>query len=171
MGHAFLIELENIMSNLITTQAKRGPKPKYSSLAHQIESLSVAIPFSGCWIWMGSTAKGYGQLTFQGKHMTAHRASFIAHNPGAPAPKLVCHECDVRECVNPSHLYSGDYKTNRADMLNRDRWSHPYAERKTCFAGHDYELVGFAIAKDGSRACRECQRINKQNQRAKKEMS
>lgn len=140
-----------------------------TALATLIQERSVAVPFSGCWIWMDSTRKGYGQLTFGGKNMAAHRASFIAHNPGAPVPRLVCHDCDVRACVNPAHLYSGDYQTNRADMLARERWSHPYAARTECFAGHNYEAVGFAIAKDGSRVCRECQRINKRNQRARKE--
>lgn len=140
-----------------------------TQLAQHIEKLSVAVPFSGCWIWIGSTNKGYGQLTHEGRHLMAHRASFMAHNPGVPVPRLVCHECDVRECVNPDHLYSGDYLTNRADMLDRGRWAHPYAARTECFAGHNYEAVGFAIAKDGSRVCRECQRINKRNQRARKE--
>lgn len=140
-----------------------------NDLAQHIERLSVAVPFSGCWIWMGATNKGYGQLTHRGVHMHAHRASWIANNPGKSAPKVVCHECDVRECVNPDHLYSGDFASNRADMLNRQRWVHPYAARSECFAGHNYEAVGFAIAKDGSRVCRECQRINKRNQRARKE--
>ncbi len=100
--------------------------------------------------------------------MFAHRASFLANNPSEHAPKLVCHHCDVRECVNPAHLYAGDYISNRADMLNRKRWSHPYASRTECFAGHNYEAVGFAIAKDGSRVCRECQRTYKRVQRAAK---
>ena len=155
------------MDNDIATQAhKRGPRPKYASLADQIEALSVRIPFSGCWIWSGSTAKGYGQLTHQGKHMTAHRASFIAHNPGAPEPKLVCHDCDVRECVNPAHLYSGDYLTNRADMLARDRWSHPWASRDSCERGHNYEQGGYRFAADGSRVCKVCQREYKRFYRA-----
>lgn len=138
-----------------------------TELAHHIERMSVAVPFSGCWIWMGSTNKGYGQLTHEGKHLMAHRASFIAHNPGAAVPQLVCHDCDVRECVNPAHLYSGDFVSNRADMLTRERWSHPYAARTECFAGHVYEEVGFRIDKqDGSRVCKECQKLHKRRYRA-----
>lgn len=139
-----------------------------NALTTLIERNSTAIPFSGCWIWLGATHNGYGHLTHGGKHMFAHRASFIAHNPSAPTPKLVCHHCDVRECVNPAHLYAGDHISNRADMLNRNRWAHPYASRTECFAGHNYESVGFAIAKDGSRVCRECQRNHKRAQRAAK---
>lgn len=151
---------------LATLTAKRGPRPKYESLTKQIEALSVRIPFSGCWIWIGATAKGYGQLTHKGRHMTAHRASFIAHNPGENAPKLVCHHCDVRECVNPEHLYSGDYQTNRADMLNRERWAHPWASRDSCDRGHNYEQGGYRIASDGSRVCKVCQREYKRAYRA-----
>lgn len=151
---------------LATLTSKPGPRPKFDSLADHIEALSVKVPFSGCWIWLGATARGYGQLTHHGKHMTAHRASFLAHNPGVPA-RLVCHHCDVRECVNPDHLYAGDYASNRADMLERSRWKHPWAERSHCAAGHEYASVGSSVAVDGSRACKECQRQNKRNQRSK----
>lgn len=147
-------------------RGKTGPKPKYSSLAHQIESLSVKVPFSGCWIWIGSLHNGYGQLTHNGRHMAAHRASLQAFS--GMTGRLVCHHCDVRSCVNPSHLYAGDYTSNRADMLDRKRWSHPYAARKTCSAGHSYEEGGYYISKsDSSRVCRTCQREAKRKQRSK----
>ena len=157
---------ENMSNALTTLTRKRGPKPKYESLAEQIEALSVRVPFSGCWIWTGATAKGYGQLTHKGKHMTAHRASFIAHSKTEVAPMLVCHHCDVRECVNPEHLYSGDYLTNRADMLTRERWAHPWASREACEKGHNYEQGGYRIASDGSRVCKVCQREYKRAYRA-----
>ena len=145
---------------------KTGPKPKYQSLAHQIESMSVKVPFSGCWIWIGALQNGYGQLTHMGRHMTAHRASLFAFK--GQTAKLACHHCDVRECVNPDHVYAGDYISNRADMLNRSRWRHPYAERTTCAVGHDYETGGYYISKsDGSRVCRTCQRDSKRKQRSK----
>lgn len=138
-----------------------------TALAAVIESRSVAVPFSGCWIWMGSTVNGYGQMTYKGKHMMVHRASFLAHHPGIQKPKLVCHHCDIRECVNPDHLYSGDFVSNRADMLARKRWAHPYGLRDSCSAGHVYEQVGFRIDKhDGSRVCKECQKLHKRRYRA-----
>ncbi len=152
---------------LVTLTGKRGPAPKYATVAEAIEAGSIPIPFSGCWIWLGATAKGYGQLNHAGKHMTAHRASYIAHHPDEPPPKLVCHTCDVRECVNPAHLYAGDYITNRADMLERKRWKHPWATRTHCTAGHEYEVAGVSVAGDGTRVCKECQRTNKRNQRSR----
>lgn len=153
------------MSNLITT--RRRQKRKYTSLGAQIESMSVGEPMSGCWLWTGSlNRKGYGQLTHQQKHMEAHRASFTAFC-GDPSGKLVCHNCDQPSCVNPSHLYAGTSVDNRKDMLVRKRWSHPYAKRIACAAGHEYEVYGVSIATDGTRTCKECQRINKRNQRRK----
>lgn len=54
------------------------------------------------------------------------------------------------------------------EMLNRKRWSHPWAKRTHCTKGHEYMVSGFSIAKDGSRVCLICQRDHKRNQRATK---
>ena len=143
-----------------------------NALATLIRNKVVEIPFSGCWIWMGALDKsGYGHLTFNGKHMRAHRASYESHNNPGIKPLLVCHKCDVRECVNPSHLYSGDYKDNRRDMLERSGWSHPFGRRNACSKGHEYQDGSFRIDSDKSRSCKVCHREWKQAYRAKqKEM-
>lgn len=137
-----------------------------AALMEVIERGSVKIPFSGCWIWEKSASrKAYGKLTFMGKQITAHRASYMASHPDEAAPKLVCHHCDVSLCVNPDHLYSGDYASNRADMLDRNRWSHPYSKNNSCFAGHSYTEGSYRIAKDGSRVCKECMNQHSRNWR------
>jgi hypothetical protein len=147
---------------------KPGPRPKFASLAEHIEALSVGEPLTGCWLWLGSVnRKGYGQLTHEQRHYAAHRASFAAFK-GDPTGRLVCHDCDQPGCVNPSHLYAGTHVDNRADMLARARWTHPWAARTHCAAGHEYAVVGYSVATDGSRTCKECQRQNKRNQRSKK---
>lgn len=137
-----------------------------AALMAVIEKGSTKIPFSGCWIWEKSTdRKGYGQLTFAGKHLAAHRASYIGCHPNEPTPKLVCHRCDVASCVNPDHLYSGDYITNRADMFARKRWTHPYSANIACFAGHTYIDGSYRVAKDGSRVCKICMKQHMRNWR------
>ena len=137
-----------------------------TALMDVIERGSVKIPFSGCWIWTKSTdLKGYGQLTFMGTHLHAHRASYMESHKNEPIPKLVCHHCDVPSCVNPDHLYSGDYTSNRADMLNRGRWSHPFSKNTSCKAGHEYTTESYRIAKDGSRICRICMKQHMRNWR------
>jgi hypothetical protein len=130
----------------------------------------IRISESGCWEWVGArNPKGYGQLTYKGKHQTAHRFAFAGLVEPIEDGKWVLHHCDNARCVKPAHLYQGTPTENRADAINRNRWSHPWGLRSTCANGHDYETVGYRIDKsDGSRVCRECQRNYKREQRATK---
>lgn len=48
------------------------------------------------------------------------RAAFILYRGGIPPGLHILHKCDVRECVNPDHLYAG---TNRQNMDDRNRRS------------------------------------------------
>jgi hypothetical protein len=135
-----------------------------------IERHIERIPISGCWIWVGSLYRsGYGQLTAGGKHMAAHRASFIAHGGHVPHGLWVLHRCDVRCCVNPFHLYPGTPTDNRRDTIERSNWEHPYGRRTTCSAGHNYSVTGFRIAADGSRVCRECMKLHMRRFRSAKQ--
>jgi hypothetical protein len=137
-------------------------------LQQQIERHIHQIPIAGCWLWDGSLTRGYGQLTHQGKHMTAHRASFQAFVRPLKSGEWVLHRCDTRSCVNPHHLYAGTAIDNRRDMLERSRWKHPLGQRTHCFAGHEFVEGGYRMAPDGSRVCKECQKLKKRIYRSKK---
>lgn len=73
-----------------------------------------------CWIWDGHTMKnGYGEFYYNGSPIYAHRMSYLIHFGEFPDFALVCHTCDVKRCVNPSHLYLGSHSQNLIDRYTR----------------------------------------------------
>ena len=76
-----------------------------------------------CWEWRGArNQSGYGTLSNSaGMPPLAHRASWVLHHGPIPQDADICHSCDNPSCVNPSHLWIGDAKSNGADMAAKGR--------------------------------------------------
>lgn len=82
-----------------------------------------------CWIWVGLVNRyGYGRW---GKNKTAHRHSYELANGEIPDGKQVCHTCDVRNCVNPAHLWLGEHRDNMQDRNVKKRNASRHRIRKT----------------------------------------
>ena len=63
------------------------------------------------------SAKGYGTITYNKESWSAHRlAYFLVH--GAITQGLeICHNCGVRDCVNPAHLRQDTHQSNIDDTI------------------------------------------------------
>jgi hypothetical protein len=77
-----------------------------------------------CWEWNGGlhTKDGYGETKYVGNNIyekLAHRIAWILHHQKEiPKGLLICHTCNNKRCVNPSHLYAGTHGDNNVDTFN-----------------------------------------------------
>ena len=75
-----------------------------------------------CWLWTGGvTGDGYGQVHHEGRARTVHRLSYEVFKGTIPKGLLVCHSCDIRNCVNPEHLFLGTLSDNARDKVKKGR--------------------------------------------------
>ena len=119
------------------------------------------VPFSGCWIWLGSIAKnGYGKIGAK----LAHRVSFIKKHGGIPEGLQIDHLCRTRCCVNPDHL---EAVTQKENILRSNSWSAKNAKKTHCDNGHEYTESNTITRVNGWRLCGICDAEHKRRSRAK----
>lgn len=119
-----------------------------------IEEKVVRIPESGCWIWPEGRHARLGGMNVP-RFMLAQKLG--------REPKVCCHKCDVPWCVNPDHLYDGDYRTNMQDAIERGQWVHYNSKKTECpKCGAPY------IRTDGKKTrCKPCEKKYQEAYRAK----
>lgn len=91
-----------------------------TNLEEKLLSKVEKIPL-GCWLFRGALCDGYGRIFINGKSESTHRVSWIVYKGPIPNGLFVLHKCDVRNCVNPDHLFLGTHKDNMQDMKNKGR--------------------------------------------------
>lgn len=80
-------------------------------------------PEKPCRLWTGTiTGHGYAAVSVGGRTVYVHRLVLEA-KLGRPIKHrhVAMHVCDVRNCVEPSHLVEGTYSDNSLDAVRKGR--------------------------------------------------
>jgi len=100
------------------------------SLQARFEAKIYREPATGCWLWTGANR---GKLKYgiirstrtksnpKGRYLAAHRVAWELYRGPIPDGILICHTCDVHQCVNPSHLFLGTHLDNARDAIAKGR--------------------------------------------------
>lgn len=125
-------------------------------------------PMSGCWLWDGSRdSKGYGQYRDPetNRNLRAHRVCYEFNVGPIPDGMELDHKCRNRACVNPDHLEPVSHHVNTLRGIGP---SAVNAVKTHCPKGHKYGTDRTRINPNGSRHCRECDRIAHDEKRRRK---
>lgn len=97
--------------------ARHTPESLAATLARRSERVG------DCLLWRGSTNKrfGYGDIGVGGKLMKVHRVAWALVNGPIPDGLFVLHTCDVRNCIEPTHLWLGTQTDNMRDAAAKGR--------------------------------------------------
>lgn len=121
-----------------------------------------------CWLWTGSTDKGYGKVALPragGRHpiVGVHRLIWLALRGPIEAGLVMDHDgptgCHNRACANPAHLQPVTHQINLAVTGSGPAAVH--ARKTHCPQGHPLvgaNLVEAALAR-GNRNCKACGKI------------
>jgi hypothetical protein len=98
------------------------------------------------------------------KKYMAHRFSYLKLVGPIPEGLQIDHLCRVRHCVNPDHLEPVTNKEN----IRRGIVGMFHAKKTQCPAGHPYDRDNTRIGSNGSRNCKQCDKIRQALYRARK---
>lgn len=77
---------------------------------------------TGCHLWTGPMMKnGYGTTNIDSVPILVHRLAYETLVGPIFGDLFVCHRCDVRNCINPEHLFLGTSVDNLQDMARKGR--------------------------------------------------
>jgi len=78
------------------------------------DKVDIPMEPDECWEWNAATRNGYGVLGAPNSNRIVYAHRWVFENfIGQISPdKEICHICNNRLCVNPTHLYEGTRSDN-----------------------------------------------------------
>jgi hypothetical protein len=101
--------------------AKRRFAPQGASLEEKLTFFSEPHVSGRCQLWLGAKGRGYGQVWWEGRMISVHRATWVCEKGPIPDGLDVLHSCDNPPCRNIDHLFLGTHYDNVADMVAKGR--------------------------------------------------
>jgi hypothetical protein len=128
--------------------------------------LAKVAVVEGCWVWQGTTAKGYGiawagRMSPAGNYQPepAHRIVYRLLVGPIPDDMHLDHLCLNKLCVNPAHVEP----VTAAENVGR------YFRAIThCKSGRPFDAANTHIRTNGRRACRACGRESQRRTAARR---
>jgi len=104
------------------TKEEKLERKRQEMISRFWDKVEISNP-DKCWNWHGAINKttGYGYLSYNAKHISAHKLAYILTNGAVAQGVYVLHNCDNPRCCNPNHLRSGTQQENVADRESRKR--------------------------------------------------
>lgn len=125
-------------------------------IEHFVSKIKIDFE-TGCFNWTAQKCpQGYGKYKRIKGIQLAHRASYKLFKGDIPEGMCVLHKCDNPSCINPDHLFIGDWDVNNKDRAAKGRTVTPTTNLTHCKRGHEFNKENTTIRKNGARLCRIC---------------
>lgn len=114
---------------------------------------------SGCWLWTGALAQGYGRIRIGGRKgwsVPTHQVAYVCEVGPIPDGLQIDHLCRTKCCANPAHMEPVTMRENvRRSPFHQSKRTH-------CPKGHPYDDTNTYVRtgpkkQRGCRACRTAQ--------------
>ena len=148
------------------------PNPKDVGIGHKKSRLtelpeSLRLLRERCWLYAGSSFRGYGHVHYKGAHLGAHRVVYENFVGPIPTGLVVDHLCEERICINPEHLEPVTTTENFRRHQERffgDVCINGHARATNLTWHYDRNLVRY------KKVCKACDREYRQRTKEKKRL-